>query len=241
MTPTLGVVIPVGGDHGRYVMDAVQSLHNGSVPDEIAVVYDHVSMDERRVWPVAIMFGPAKIHLLDIGEKRGPAAARNVGLRALATDYVFYLDADDTVTPHAIEVLRREIGGDGGVDLVHARMAVMTRGEQWKANVNYDSVDLLIERVELGIVPNIGANVCVRRDWALAIGGHDEALPYADDLDFAIRYVFSRHAFTSQVPECLVTIRSETSTRNTGHIVQDMGPFLERLKSGYYLHPEAAK
>jgi glycosyltransferase involved in cell wall biosynthesis len=175
-------------------------------------------------------------HVLNTPPDRpGGPAARNIGLAALTTDYVFYLDADDMVLPHAIQTMRD--GMRWGYDFIHGREITLSRGDKWIKQVQYDSIKDLRRKVHAGKgeKPDIGVSVCVRRARALKIGGHDERLTYAEDNDFAIRYALPDTVTVWGYPGALVHARSETSTRWTGVTVQDDSAYMERLTSGFYV------
>jgi len=227
---TLGVVIPVGGHHGQYVVNALESLLTGtSRPDQVKIVLDRVGK------PLPDL-GPLDFPILETPPDRpGASAARNIGLAALTTDYVFYLDADDMVLPTAIQVMRD--GMRWGYDMIHAREIKLSRGEKWTKQIPYDSIKELRRKVHAGKgeKPDFGVSVCVRRARALEIGGHDESMSFGEDNDFAIRYALPDEVTVYEYTGTLVHARSETSTRWTGVTVQDDTVYVERLRSGFYV------
>lgn len=230
MAPTLGVVIPVGGSHARYVWDALNSLFlpggDGDVdaPEQVVVVYDRIEREDV----------PGVLSLSTTQERYGASAARNIGLEALRTDYVFYLDADDMMMPGGVGLLRAAMVA--GYNFIHSRRIFITRGDKWSTMLVYDTVPEVRRKVrERDGRPNVGVSVCVKRARALEIGGHDEALTFGEDNDFAIRYVMPEWVTYHMFEVPLVHARNETSTRWEGVTVADDGPFQERLRSGYYL------
>jgi glycosyltransferase involved in cell wall biosynthesis len=85
----------------RWVADTIDSVSaqsyrrlelivvdDGSPDDTVAVVRDKLTRDFRHPW-----------HLIELGDNRGPSAARNVGLRHAGGEWVQYLDSDDFMAP----------------------------------------------------------------------------------------------------------------------------------------------
>jgi GT2 family glycosyltransferase len=228
---TIGVVIPVGGQHGKYVRDALDSLAAGTVlPDAVVVVADHT--------PIPTLTDYPEVMVLQVPEgRKGASAARNVGLHAVETDAVFFLDADDRVLPNALRLMRAAL--DVGAEFIHGAFRILTRAGKWSEPMTYDSVPTLRAKVERrnGDKPDVGASVCVLRQRALEIGGFDERMTYGEDNDFAIRYVLPSRIRWFQSAAAFIEARSETSTRweDPPTTITDDRPYVDRLTSGYYL------
>src|ERR1700734_1213314 len=67
-------------------------VDDGSQDDTVSVVREKLSRDFRKSWQI-----------LELGENRGPSAARNVGLRAASGSWVQYLDSDDFMATTKLE------------------------------------------------------------------------------------------------------------------------------------------
>jgi glycosyltransferase involved in cell wall biosynthesis len=100
VTPVISVVIP-NYNNGSLLAAAIESALNQTFRAvEIVVVDDGSTDDSRQVIeryrpPIQAIFQP----------NRGPAAARNAGIRAACGEYIQFLDADDLLLPHALERL----------------------------------------------------------------------------------------------------------------------------------------
>ncbi len=103
MDPELGVsvVIPAR-DAEATLAAAIESALAQSPPPLEVIVVDDESKDATAA--VARGFGP-RVRLL-AGSGRGPAAARNIGVRASSGGSVAFLDADDIWLPAALATLR---------------------------------------------------------------------------------------------------------------------------------------
>jgi glycosyltransferase involved in cell wall biosynthesis len=91
--PRVAIVIPVFNG-ARTILGAVRSALAQQHPDTQVVVVDDGSTDETPAL-LATIDGITVIRQ----HNRGPAAARNVGWRAVDADYVFFLDADCIAPP----------------------------------------------------------------------------------------------------------------------------------------------
>ena len=73
---------------------------------------------------------PRSLKILHHTENRGLSAARNTGLEAATGDYVFFLDSDDELPPHAIENLVRTADLYSHPHLVCGRVDVLPHGNK---------------------------------------------------------------------------------------------------------------
>jgi glycosyltransferase involved in cell wall biosynthesis len=112
-------------------------------------------------------------------DARNIAAVRNIGAAAARGDVLLTVDADSVMAPNTF----RE------VDRILATGRVVGGGtkvlpERWSAGIlaTYAMVEVLVRVTRLGG----GLFWCLRSDFE-AIGGFDESLPLAEDLDFARR------------------------------------------------------
>ena len=103
MTPLVSVITPVGPRHANHVRLASASVAWQS----LAHLCEHVIACDGGA-DVAPMEG-ATILPSD-GERRGPAHTRNRALAAAQGQFILPLDADDYLTPRAVETLLREYG-----------------------------------------------------------------------------------------------------------------------------------
>jgi glycosyltransferase involved in cell wall biosynthesis len=85
-------------NYARYLDEALQSVFSQSrVPDEVIVV-DDCSTDN----PKEICDKYPQVKYIKHDSNKGLAAARNTGVAACTSDYVFSFDADDILRPDAV-------------------------------------------------------------------------------------------------------------------------------------------
>lgn len=184
----LTVVVPV---HERVDgLDRLLGRLGSSLP---VVVVDDGSDAGDAVADVARRHGA---RLLVLPDNRGPAAARNAGLWTAATPYVAFVDSDVTADAETLLGLCRHFA-DPRVGATAPRV----RGETHAAQVRwFQRYDALACALDLGARASLvrpgsqvswlpAACLVVRRSDVCGVGGFDEQLRVAEDVDLVWRLV----------------------------------------------------
>ena len=113
LAPRLSVVIPIynGADHLPKCLKALRS--SARRPDEIVVVDDSSTDDSAAI---ALRWG-CKLVQLKAGP-RGPATARNRGVRASSGDIVVFIDCDVAVHPDTLRLMEEQFVTDENLSAV---------------------------------------------------------------------------------------------------------------------------
>ena len=99
MAPLFAVVIPTY-NQADYLKEAIDSVLAQSFTDfEIVVVNNHSTDNTREVID---SFNDPRITSIDFSNDGVIGAGRNVGIRAAKSDYVCFLDSDDTWYPEKL-------------------------------------------------------------------------------------------------------------------------------------------
>ncbi len=122
----------------------------------------------------------------------GPAAARNAGLRAATTEFVAFLDSDVVPRSGWLEVMLGHFS-DPEVALVAPRIVALDAESNALARYEHTRSSLDLGRREAAVhsrgpvsyVPS--AAMLVRRQALLAVGGFDESMRVAEDVDLCWR------------------------------------------------------
>jgi mycofactocin glycosyltransferase len=154
---------------------------DGELPVDGAVVID----DGSRV-PIA---GAAQRHPV----ARGPAAARNTGLRTVHTELVAFLDADTRPEPDWLDALLPHFE-DPAVVAVAPRIrsapgnSALARYERARSSLDLGGVPAQVRPG--GRVPYLPTAALVARTAALReVGGFDEELRFGEDVDLVWRLI----------------------------------------------------
>jgi glycosyltransferase involved in cell wall biosynthesis len=145
-----------------------------------------------------------RLRVLDASARRGPAAARNAGVRAAQGELLAFCDADDVVQPGWLQACVAAL-----VD------ADMVAGSFDMASLNGAASDGPgpAATSQLGFLPaGLAANLAVRRPVFEAVGGFSEDLFVGEDVDLCWRVQLGGYRF-SAAPEAVVAKREPRDLR----------------------------
>lgn len=114
-TASCAVVIPAY-NAATTIAAALDSVFAQTVPATQVIVVDDGSPDGERLASVLARYGD-RVRLLRQANA-GPAAARNTGARLCESEWIAFLDADDSWLPHKLE-RQLELGRDPRAGLLH--------------------------------------------------------------------------------------------------------------------------
>lgn len=167
--PLVSVIIPMY-NAAKFVGQTLESLRRQTFTDFEIIVVDDGSTDNSI--EIAESFAPKlfqagiNLHLLELPKNTGtPGAVRNVGIPFARGKYITFLDADDLLTPTALEELTT-LAEEYQADVVHTDTFFMLFDERQ----NFSQADLTVcKRQQLPVVskptfetPNLAQRV---RDW----------------------------------------------------------------------------
>lgn len=177
--PVISVIIPVlnGAATIPEQLDAL-AAQDFDQPWEL-IVCDNGSTDDTR----AVVFAareafPAPIRVVDAGERRGVAFARNVGILATRADRIAICDADDRVGPLWLQ------GAYAGLDDHDVVGGPLRRYVE-----PFDPDSERLPYLSVGDDGIMGGNIAMRRNIVLALGGFDASFTgYGrEDHEFSVR------------------------------------------------------
>ena len=182
-SPTVSVIIPVhnGGENFRRCLLSVKALR--TPPEEIIVVADG---DSDGSWKQAEEFD---MRVLRQPVQGGPARARNLGAHNAKGDVLFFIDADVTIPPDAIELVVNSFQNESDIDALIGSYD----DEPFETNFLSQYKNLLHHYVHKTSNREAstfwGACGAIRRDVFVKIGGFDEGYrrPSIEDIDLGYR------------------------------------------------------
>lgn len=171
-------MIPCYNDEPHHLLEAVASALAQDVAVDVVVVDDGSTRPETLSALHALPPSVTVIHT----DNAGPAAARNVGIRALATNFVLPLDADDRISPNFARAASSVLSHTEDVCIAYSDVIRFgnARGR--------DSKPPEVRVADMIAANRIGSCSMFRRsDWA-RLEGYDESLLVGhEDYEFWVR------------------------------------------------------
>jgi GT2 family glycosyltransferase len=227
-------------------LECLGSLKELAYPNFDVIVVDNASSDNSAT---TIRQSYPTLTLLQSGQNLGYAGGNNLGIKQAlndGADYIWLLNNDTVVHPHALTHLVERMQQDPGVGMCgstllyyHKRDTVQVLagatynkwlgisshlGEQSPAAIVHDA-----RQIENQLAYVIGASMLVSRSFLEKIGLMNEAyFLYYEEIDWATR---ARGVFTlGYAPQSIIYHKEGASVGTTKQAV----PKLKRLRSEYY-------
>jgi len=188
---SVSVIIPTC-DRPALLRRALASVRAQTLAPAEIIVVDDGSASQRG----ALAGDAGGLTVLANRHAAGPSGARNAGAAAARGEWLAFLDDDDEWTPpYLAEVLAHAAAARLDVVLTAIRYCYENGDERG------GKTPPAVLRVEDFLARNpglVGSNVVIRRAAFAAVGGFDESLGTAEDMDFGIR--LSLHAGLRYAP-----------------------------------------
>lgn len=188
-SPSVSVIVPAFGA-APWVGEALASLQAQGMSAWEALVVD--DGDRSIADAVRAFASDARIQLVETAHG-GASAARNRGIALARAPFVSMLDGDDRYRPDYLELMLAALRADPALGFVtcDARLfgAPQFDGKLFSA-IEPQSGEIDLERVVRRQYKIFGSSI-VRREVLTAVGGYDEELPAAEDMDLWIRILAS--------------------------------------------------
>src|ERR1051325_4035696 len=221
----LSVIIPVFNG-GKFLRAAVQSvLDLGYEPLELIIV-DDGSTDGTAGIARAL---PAELQYLTQAN-RGPAGARNAGLRRARGDVIGFLDADDLWTPAIVTRALALLLSTPDLDVVHGRVQEIAGMESTNGTDGFSYASEPYPFI------NIGSAVYRKQVFA-KICGFDETMLFCEDYDWFLR-AFDGGVHKARIDDVTLLYRLHPGAMTTGKTIHEIGmarankKAVERRRSG---------
>lgn len=232
---TVSIIIPCYND-GDYLMEAIASALAQTYPYLQIIVIDDGSTNASTVEKLALVES-ADITLVRTKNK-GPAAARNEGIRHASGKYIFPLDADDKIDSTYIEkaVKAMETNPECGIVYCRARMFGLV-DQEWDLPT-YSLRDMLLDNIIF-----VSA-LFTKADWRAVGGFPEDCVAGLEDYDFWLSLI-ERGCAVIQIPETLFfyRIKGEKShnhqlAKNTEALIAEHMRVFNRHKALFLAHGE---
>lgn len=214
---SVSIVIPLF-NKSQYVITCIQSLVNSAA--KINVDYEIIVIDDCSTDDSVCLIEDYKktvntIQLIKLDCNGGPSLARNVGIRYSKNDYVYFLDADDFVSPDFFSFLLETIKMFSVARVFAFGICNVPESEGISF---FDKVDNYRERPTLhskyeyhrnlndGVLAFSASSVCLHKSIFHDIGYFDEKSRYSEDAEFWARISYDNDVVVNKT--ILVAYRS---------------------------------
>ncbi|MBR4904403.1 MAG: glycosyltransferase [Selenomonadaceae bacterium] len=188
--PLISVIIPMYNAE-KYLGECFDSLLAQTFKNFEIVLIDDCSTDKsRKIAESYIEKFDGRLKIYDSEKNSGAGAARNKGLMLSQGEYVFFMDADDTIAPNALEEMY-SLAKKSDVDVVNCTKGYKMNAEGTEVtpiNLNDPNSEFLVEedmswRIQNLLKNNFGWNVWIklsRRDFLI-----DNKIFFPEDIEYA--------------------------------------------------------
>lgn len=150
------VIIPVYNVE-KYLHECLDSVLNQTFVDWEAICVDDGSSDGSRAIMEEYAHKDSRIKAV-VQENAGTAAARNTGMKAAKGDYIFFLDSDDWIESHTLQILAGRLNGEDILCFSGRRF--------FETENDYRHSDRLLEKQYTSGMDYYNENALLSRDFA---------------------------------------------------------------------------
>ncbi len=172
----ISVVVPTY-NRSKLLRDCLTSLGNQSINDYEVIIVDDGSNDDTKSVFDSVKSNNFRYYRQD---NRGPAAARNLGLKNSKGEVIAFTDDDCVVDRKWLNAIKTSI--NTGVKCVKGQTFVLNKDDEFANDLK--------KYIYLSQKQNATNNIAYSRDVLDDLGWFDESFPYAagEDTDLSWRY-----------------------------------------------------
>ena len=192
-----------------FFAEAIESVLSQTCAYFELIVIDDQSTDNS--WKIATEYAKKdhRIELIQTPENRGPAAARNLGLRAARGEYVAIMDGDDISLPHRFEYQLRAFTSHE-IDVCASNVILINSvGKKLFYRDYHPDVGRIINQE----IPLCNPTVMMRRSLLETYGSFSEKHHVTEDYELYLR-LWSQGARFYICPEYLLYYRLHEANRS---------------------------
>ena len=183
----LSIIIPVYNVE-PYLRECLDSVFAQDLTGcEVVAVNDGATDGSRTILGEYKASHPEVLTIVDKANG-GLSSARNAGVEKASGTYLYFLDSDDWLKPHAVESIRQAVAVSEGADVVYLECMVTDKGKHWgRHKENIPLMDLrsffgYAYAHKMGIAPNAVTYLYSNAYWKKAGLRFEEGIKYEDAL-----------------------------------------------------------
>jgi glycosyltransferase involved in cell wall biosynthesis len=184
------IIIPLYNKE-KYVEKTLQSIIYQTLDDYEVLIIDDCSTDSSS--ELVKPFISDKIKIIHHKTNKGLSASRNTGIQNANTDYIIFLDADDTWKPTFLETIHRLIFNFPEARIFGTNYEEVYKNKTYLPHNGSDSLPNNFEgyinffkiNIKQGIYNH--GSVCFHKEVYENVGCYNTQIKFSNDIDFNIR------------------------------------------------------
>lgn len=182
-------------NYGMYIRQSIESVLLQTFQDFELFIIDDGSTDNSKDIIESYRDNP-KINII-YQQNKGLNVTNNIAMRASRAKYIMRLDADDFLTPHALETMVASLENDVDLGLVfpdyyYTNESGVITGEEIRHDFDKD--------VSLFDQPAHGACTMIRLENLKRLGGYNESFTCQDGYDLWIKFIMHYKVTNINIP-----------------------------------------
>jgi glycosyltransferase involved in cell wall biosynthesis len=218
-SPVISCIVPVFNAE-RYLRETLDSVMGQTYRPLEIIVADDGSTDATA--SVAAAFGDRVRYLLQ--PNGGPAAARNLGLRAVCGEFVAFIDQDDLWNPEKLARQMARFQARPELDLCVTHLQLF-----WVSELRVEEIRFRGNRLTRPLPGYITGTLLARRAVFERVGPFDARLRYGDSMDWFLRAA-DQGCVMELLPDVLLQHRMHPDNLSRREASSSREEFLKILK-----------
>ncbi|MCL9808743.1 glycosyltransferase family 2 protein [Flavobacterium luminosum] len=129
MKPSISIIVPCFNGES-FIKNTLNSIKSQTFSEWECIIIDDGSTDKSKKIITDEIHGDTRFHLI-AQENKGVSYARNHGIKLAKANYIFFLDADDSIPNNALSDLFNIIQSNKNIDIVIGQ-TLCTNGQEFK-------------------------------------------------------------------------------------------------------------
>ncbi len=129
MKPSISIIVPCFNGES-FIKNTLNSIKSQTFSEWECIIIDDGSTDKSKKIITDEIHGDTRFHLI-AQENKGVSYARNHGIKLAKANYIFFLDADDSIPNNALSDLFHIIQSNNNIDIVIGQ-TLCTNGQEFK-------------------------------------------------------------------------------------------------------------
>ncbi len=181
--PAVSVIIPTY-NRADFILASVNSVLQQTFRDFELIVVDDGSSDN-----TAAVLQPllGQLRYVKRQERRGPSAARNVGIKLATADWLSFLDSDDLWLPQKLAQQMEFLRANPEAKICYTEEIWYRQGRRVNPGKVHRKYSGWIYQRLLPLCIISPSSVVIHRSVFVQIGGFDETMPAGEDYDLWLR------------------------------------------------------